>query len=1095
MPDKWISEFKAKIHSIETVHHEAKEEIPKLRPGERKTVTVLFLDLKGFTAMSEKMDPEELHYIIDQCFKMFTKDIEKFGGYVDKYEGDCIMALFGAKKSSEFDAELGVRAALQMMVHLGEINQVLEEKNLKLGMRIGINSGLVVAGPVGKERAGDFTVYGDSVNLASRLESNAEVNTVLVSDEVYRQVKNKFDCVDKGTITVKGKSVPVHVFTIERECRQVLEKWERASIFDKSPFVGRVREVEQLRQSLAGSSVMEGSSPVHVLQGSPGVGKSRLLHYCVQTCWLDDPKHVSFKTRCIAYETPYYPFEILLRQGMEFLKSILGLEGEKEVVDKLGPELPDKERDIFLANRPVLENLLGIAEHELPHEDPKELQLKHLMSISSFFKALLSCSEKQGYQFVIIFDDIQWINSTSREAGLFFMDQVLSSSLKGIFIVSRDGYDWHKLIPPTKHSSAIHIGPLPESDCREMIVKTIGERTMPAVLTNTILNLCQGNPYFLEEIILSLYERSIIDFESGEWKYTGESENIPIPTTLESLLLSRVDCLPKKIKETIHIASVLGRRIDKHILTMVQERLGAEHEEAESNMDLLKRLDLLHEEQSEPEVLFFSQNLFHQVVYQSILKSNREILHELTAESYYRMAKGDDRFCSFIAHHYLHSAHPMLALKSLSTTVKQFVLQFRNEEARSFSDRGLELLKSKEEKEGLSGDENNMVWLFLTEKEKIAEILNDHQGRKETLERMLELAVQSEDPHKAAEVKNRSAYYAIHMGRYEDAIKEARDVLGLPGIEGSIYEANAIRYLGLSVFGLGDYNDAEKHIRHSLELREQLRDALGEARDLSSLSIVNWRHGEYEQAIGHLKRSMEIRKKRGDLRGLAHDNNNIGLIFLALGDLQTAKQNFNRALELYQQTGDRRGEGNTLSNLSLVLLHEDDMNSAVDYARRSLEFSQKYKLARLNINSRIYLAKILIEAEDKPDFEQVGKLLESALQDAGKTDYHQGLMEANSVKAELLRKCERIGEAYEISRQAVEVMKRLNTEDEEVLWTHYQVALGHDQKDEALSALKQAMEFIRERGKKIVDIEMQKMYITNNKIRRRIAEWHQKWFP
>lgn len=1091
MKDNWISEFKAKLHSIETERLEVKEAAPKLRPGERKTVTILFLDLKGFTAMSEKMDPEELHYIIDQCFKMFTKDIEKFGGYVDKYEGDCIMALFGAKRSSEFDAELAVRAGLSMLTHLGEINQVLAEKNIKLGMRTGINSGLVVAGPVGKERAGDFTVYGDAVNLASRLESSAEVNTILVSDEVYRQVKSKFECQDQGTITVKGKSVPIHVFTISGECRQILEKWERASIFEKAPFVGRVREIEQMKQFLALAPQSEKYNPIYILQGLPGIGKSRLLHHCVKSCWLTVPKQLSFKTRCVAYESPYYPFEVLIRQGMAFLKSAMGIDGDQEIFEKLGTELGDKEREIFLSNLPILGGLLGISSQETSNEDPKELQLKYLVAIRNFFKALLGFGEKQGFSFIFIFDDIQWVNSSSREAVVFFLDQVASPALKGIFIVSRDGYDYHKIIPQNKHSSQVHLGPLEEAGCRELIEKTVGENTMPQKLTNTILNLCQGNPYFLEEIILSLYERSFIDYDSGEWKWVGQSDHIPIPTTLESLLLSRVDCLPKKIKETIQIASVLGRRLDRKILAAILERLGFEAEEMEGNLHLLCRLDLLHEEHSDPDELFFSQNLFHQVVYQSILKANRELLHELAAQAYSkRSVGGEDKYCSFVAHHYLHSAKPALAVKSLVAATRQYVLEFRNEEAWRFADRGLELLGDKEP----AGEDKEYLWALLAEKEKLAEIKNDHQSRKETLDKLLEIALAEEDPQKIAEITNRLAYYSIQMGKYDQATAAAQQVLEIPGIEETIYRANAIRYLGLSLFNLGNYQEADKQLKNSLELRAVLHDLQGEARDLSSLSMVNWRHGEYEKAAQNLKRSMEIRKKRGDLRGLAHDHNNTGLIYWAMGDLDTAHKYYQRAFELYQQIGDKRGEGNTLSNLSLLFLHKEDHKTALGYARHSLDLSKKNKLFRLNINSRIYLSKIMLDCEGKKDLTEIISLLESAIADAKDTEYFQGVMEGLSVKAELLRQSRKLAEAYDFSCQAMKLMDQLNTGDEEIYWVHYQIAIEHDKKAEALEILGKAMEFIKERGKNIIDKEAQKMYIANNKIRRNIMAWHQKWF-
>ena len=357
---------------------------------------------------------------------------------------------------------------------------------------------------------------------------------------------------------------------------------------------------------------------------------------------------------------------------------------------------------------------------------------------------------------------------------------------------------------------------------------------------------------------------------------------------------------------------------------------------------------------------------------------------------------------------------------------------------------------------------------------------------------LLKMSVSEGDPQRIADTKNQLAYYAISMAKYEQAIKEAQEVLKIPGITGTLCHAEAFRCLGLSCYNLGNYQEAEKYFKQSLEQRTALHDALGEARDLSSLSTVLWRHGEYENAVQILKRSMEIRRKRGDLRGSAHDHNNIGLFYWTMGDLQTAKDNYRIALELYQQIGDRRGEGTTLSNLSLLLLNEDDLKSALDYAQRSLYLSKKYKLSRLNIHSRIYLAKILMDSEDNRDFGKIDLLLESAVEEARGAEYFQGLMEGLSIKAEFLRKTRKLAEAYEVSCQAMRLMKQLDTNDDEIFWVHYQVAMQHDKKEEALETLERALEFIKERGKKIVDKEAQKKYIANNKIRKRIVESHKK---
>jgi len=174
------------------------EKTVQLKEGERRTVAILFADIKGFTEMSEKLDPEIVQTTIDKIMRVFTQNIENYGGYVDKYSGDEIMALFGAKVASEVDTERAIRAGLQMLNSLKGYNNYLK-KDKKYGnaikplaIRIGINIGLVTTGKIGKGREGDFTVYGDAVNLASRLESNAPVNSIMVPEIIDKLIRRVF---------------------------------------------------------------------------------------------------------------------------------------------------------------------------------------------------------------------------------------------------------------------------------------------------------------------------------------------------------------------------------------------------------------------------------------------------------------------------------------------------------------------------------------------------------------------------------------------------------------------------------------------------------------------------------------------------------------------------------------------------------------------------------------------------------------------------------------------------------------------------------------------------------------------------------------
>ncbi len=219
----------------------------KLKEGERREVCILFADVKGFTALSERLDHEEVHTILDKLMQLFTVRINHYGGYVDKYEGDLVMALFGAKIATERDTERGIYAALQMLEILDQFNMLLEKKlglENRLDVRIGINTGWVTTGKVGEKREGDFTVYGDAVNVASRMESNAPINRIMLPEKTMKIVEETFDFDDYGEIEVKGKAKPISVFLVKGLKSERLHRWQ----LRRSRYVGRDKEIAFLTE-------------------------------------------------------------------------------------------------------------------------------------------------------------------------------------------------------------------------------------------------------------------------------------------------------------------------------------------------------------------------------------------------------------------------------------------------------------------------------------------------------------------------------------------------------------------------------------------------------------------------------------------------------------------------------------------------------------------------------------------------------------------------------------------------------------------------------------------------------------------------------
>src|SRR6266542_3761716 len=285
--------------------------------GERKPVTALFADVVGSTSLAETMDPEDWTVMINEAFDLMSKAVFRYEGTIAQLQGDAMLAFFGAPVAHEDDPERAVRAALDMITETDEFaRQLKAERGIDFRIRAGINSGPVLVGNVGSDLRYEYTALGDAMNVAARMEAAAEPGQVLITSNTYRFVRDAFDVVDLGEISVKGKAEPVHAYRVVgikavRGRRRGLE-----SVGLSSPLVGRSAELEALRTLF--SVVQAGRGRVAVIVGEPGIGKSRLLSE-FRTA-ISDASPTWFEGRCVSYgRTVPYHLALDLVRGMFLL--------------------------------------------------------------------------------------------------------------------------------------------------------------------------------------------------------------------------------------------------------------------------------------------------------------------------------------------------------------------------------------------------------------------------------------------------------------------------------------------------------------------------------------------------------------------------------------------------------------------------------------------------------------------------------------------------------------------------------------------------------------------------------------------------------
>ncbi|MEP0815227.1 MAG: AAA family ATPase, partial [bacterium] len=463
----------------------AEDQITQLAVGEVRNCAVLFADIKGFTALSEKLRAEEVKLIIDHSFKIFTQEIKRYNGLVDKYIGDCIMAVFGSEVAGDNDSELAIRAGLSMLDRLEQINSLLKPKGIELGLRIGVNYGEVVYGSVGEGRDKDTTVMGDTVNTAQRMEANAPVNGLLITAGTKKYLGDIFIYEDRDPIYVKNKAEPVEVAVVRGINHCSVERWQRSAFAGRTKFVGRSEQIELLISLYEKCERGGEGNQLVLIEGVPGIGKSRLAYEFRQVLKeRSRPGLRALKTGNPSYTTrPYYAITGLLRQYWEMD------ELEKADVTREKLTLGIEELARYSADQaacastlPIIGNLLGL-EYDDPRlkmdaaslETERKIAFKHLFSaIAEREKSLSACP------LLIIVDDIQWADDASLSGLLTIASEVESSLPVFLLALSRNDTpvpeDWKEFAG----FFSMELHPLSAADCAEIVSSMMPGINMPA---------------------------------------------------------------------------------------------------------------------------------------------------------------------------------------------------------------------------------------------------------------------------------------------------------------------------------------------------------------------------------------------------------------------------------------------------------------------------------------------------------------------------------------------------------------------------------------------------------------------------------------
>src|SRR5688500_1096928 len=520
---------------------------PAARPApadERRQVTVLFADLSGYTAVSERMDPEDMKALVDSCLRRLGEEVTRYGGTVDKYIGDNVMAIFGAPVAHEDDEERAVRAALGMQDAMEEINVELTARHgASFQLRVGINTGEVLAGSVGD----GYTVIGDTVNVAARLQAAGRPGSVTVGERTYRATSDEVEYRRLDPLHLKGKAEPVPAWEAAGLVAAQPTRRLRARV--ATPLVGRDDELS-LMESLYGRVTRERRPHLVTLVGQAGVGKSRLLQEFRQRVEALAEEAPAFREgRCLPYGSGvvYWALGEVIRADAGIRDEDSADQAWEKIKDyACGLLLRDEgEREAVERRAALVARLLGIdvAEDAAPSdlEDPQKL-------CEAFFSAIRAAMEarSEDQPLVLAFEDIHWADH-----GMLDLIEYLAQWVRGpllLLCLARDELLEHR---PSwgggrRGATSIFLDPLSADETRELVTALLPESADVEKAADAVATRAGGNPFFAEEMARMLAEE-------------GQIETAQLPGTVQALLAARLDSLEPHERQLVQQASVVGR--------------------------------------------------------------------------------------------------------------------------------------------------------------------------------------------------------------------------------------------------------------------------------------------------------------------------------------------------------------------------------------------------------------------------------------------------------------------------------------------------------------------------------------------------------
>ncbi len=844
-----------------------------LADSERRYATVVHSALTGYATLVEQLHPDDLEQLLERIHAAAQEIVEKHGGVLNSASDEESVAMFGAPVAHEDDALRAVRAAreLQQFLCSSEI-----QGESRLGVRTGISTGFVVVR--GSRREGElFSIAGGVVGVAARLAAHAADGDVLVSAESERLLVPFFSTEPLKPVTLGGESeITPHRIVGESGARTRIEAAERAGL---TLFAGRDTEMRTLQECLKKS--VTGAGQVISIVGEAGVGKSRLHYEFLHPLDPADVRVVEGRCQSIAEATPYLPFIETLRQVLKPASEV-DLQ-EASVIDSVR------------ALDPGLENYISLYLHVLSvpsseHTPPKHLKGKEFRrAMLDGLSAVFALASKQR-PLVMMLEDWHQADEASQEM-LKHVAGIATAYPLMIVVTARP-----QVIPDVgevDHHTMIRLGPLEATASLAVICSVLDVDQVADDLGRHLHERTAGNPFFLEEICLTMQEENLLRVESGRAALIGNVESLQLPDTVQAVLRSRLDRVDPDAREVLRLASVVGREFARDIL----ERAVPDASSLPASLEALTALGMIQQISVVPEPVYrFKHALTQEAAYESLVQHQRKTLHGLVGkvlEEHY--ADRADEQSDIFAHHFsLAEQWPAAVRYGRRAAEKAHNLgQFANESrmlenvlgwVRKLDDRTTEI-------------EVLLAW------ERTCETIGNLDQQQTIIENLLLLTEPDGYDRQRAETYIR---------------------------QGDLWTL------------LRHFDKAQDVLTQSLEIWRTLSDRAGERNALRSLGFLGWHQGDLEQAVTSAEAALAIDRELADLEAVALGLNNLGMVLKAAGRIDEALRYFEEAVQLFEDK--QIEETHALINAASIYRDRGEIDKAMRYLQKGYDVERRHHL-------------------------------------------------------------------------------------------------------------------------------------------------------